>query len=112
MAVIDNQPELFGTIALPATACRTITAVAKDPTPMAALAGTRTAAREQAWRLGAAPPVVAAAHGDVSYELAGPEFESSGVFAQVSGGSRNAFVPTTTICCGRRVGTVEARVSW
>jgi hypothetical protein len=61
MAVIDNQPELFGTVASPATACRTIKAVAEDPSAMAALAKARALARERAWRLGAAPPVVAAA---------------------------------------------------
>lgn len=71
MAVIDNQPELFGTIASPATACRTITAVAEDPAAMEALAVARAAARARAWRLGGAPPVVAAARGQVSYEDAG-----------------------------------------
>lgn len=71
MAVIDNQPELFGAIASPATACRTITAVAEDPTAMAALAGARAVARQRAWRVGAAPPVVAAARGEMPYEVAG-----------------------------------------
>jgi hypothetical protein len=36
-----------------------------------------------------------------------PEFETSGAFVQVSGGSRNAFAPTATTCSGRR-----AAVSW
>ena len=30
MTVIDRQPVLFGTVASPATACRTITAVGDD----------------------------------------------------------------------------------
>ena len=75
MTVIDRQPELFGLIASPATTCRTITAVAEDPVAMAALADARAAARERAWRAGAAPPVVAVAWGNSSPEVAGIEVD-------------------------------------
>jgi hypothetical protein len=71
MKVIDGQPELFGSIASPATVCRTIIAVAEDRGAMAALAGARAAARERAWRMGAAPPMVAVAWGRASPEVAG-----------------------------------------
>jgi hypothetical protein len=71
MKVIDGQPELFGSVASASTTCRTIKAVAEDPTAMAALAAARAAARERAWRLGAAPPMVAVAWGQVAPELAG-----------------------------------------
>ena len=71
MKVIDGQPELFGSIASSATACRTIKAVAEDPAAMAALAQARAAARERAWQMGAAPPMVAVAWGHSSPEVAG-----------------------------------------
>jgi len=71
MKVIDGQPELFGSVASAATACRTIVAVAEDPEAMAALAGARAAARERAWKLGAAPPAVKVAWGRASPEVAG-----------------------------------------
>lgn len=71
MAVIDRQPDLFGLVASPATTCRTITAVAEDPTAMAGLADARAAARERAWRCGAAPPAVKVAWGQASAEVAG-----------------------------------------
>ncbi len=71
MKVIDGQPELFGSVASAATVCRTIKAVAEDAAAMAALAGARGAARERAWRMGAAPPMVAVAWGRASPEVAG-----------------------------------------
>lgn len=71
MKVIDGQPELFGTVASSATTCRTIKAVAEDPSAMAALADARAAARERAWRLGAAPLMVKVAWGQASPEVAG-----------------------------------------
>jgi hypothetical protein len=52
IAVIDRQPALFGLVASPATACRTVTAVAEDPDAMAGLAAARAAARDRAWRCG------------------------------------------------------------
>ena len=71
MTVIDRQPVLFGTVASPATACRTIVAVAEDDEAMAGLAAARAAAREQAWRAGAAPPSVKVAWGQASPKVAG-----------------------------------------
>jgi hypothetical protein len=71
MKVIDGQRELFGLVASPATVCRTIIAVAEDATAMRALAGPRAAALERAWRMGAAPPMVAVAWGRAAPELAG-----------------------------------------
>ena len=71
MTVIDRQPVLFGTVASPATACRTIVAVAEDAEAMAGLAAARAAARERAWRAGAAPPSVKVAWGMASAEVAG-----------------------------------------
>ena len=71
MKVIDGQPELFGTIASTATTCRTIIAVAQDPAAMEGLAGARAAAREQAWRMGGAPPAVKVAWGQASAVVAG-----------------------------------------
>ena len=71
MKVIDRQPALFGLVASSATTCRTIKAVAENPQAMAGLAGARAAAREQAWRMGAAPPMVAVAWGRSSPEVAG-----------------------------------------
>ena len=53
---------LFGTVASPATACRTFMAVADDAQAMAGLAGARAKARE---RVGAAPPAVKVAWGSV-----------------------------------------------
>lgn len=71
MKVIDGQSELFGLVASSATTCRTIKAVAEDPAAMAALAEARADARERAWRLGAAPPMVAVSWGKASPEVAG-----------------------------------------
>ena len=71
MKVIDGQPELFGPIASTATTCRTIIAVAQDPAAMEGLAGARAAAREQAWRMGGAPPAVKVAWGQASAVVAG-----------------------------------------
>ncbi len=72
MKVIDGQSELFGSVASSATTCRTIKAVADDPSAMAGLARARAHARERAWRLGAAPPMVAVAWDRSSPEVAGP----------------------------------------
>jgi hypothetical protein len=60
MGVLDNQPVLFGTVASPATANRTLVAFADDPQAVAVLDDARKAARGVAWHAGAAPPVVAA----------------------------------------------------
>ena len=71
MTVIDRQPVLFCTVASPATACRTIMAVADDAQAMAGFAGVRAKARERAWRVGAAPPAVKVAWGQCAAEVAG-----------------------------------------
>jgi Transposase DDE domain group 1 len=63
MAVLDNQPELFGEVASPATVNRTIVALGDDELVVERLAVARRAAREVAWQADAAPPVVAAAAG-------------------------------------------------
>jgi hypothetical protein len=60
MGVLDNQRVLFGTVASPATANRTLVALADDPHAVALLDAARKAARRVAWHAGAAPPVVAA----------------------------------------------------
>jgi len=57
----DDQRVLFGDVASPATANRTIVALADDELVVERLAAARKAARRRAWRLGGAPPVVAAA---------------------------------------------------
>lgn len=61
MAVLDGQPELFGEVASPATACRTVVAVADDEQARAGIVAARKAARSFVWATGGAPPVVAAA---------------------------------------------------
>lgn len=61
LKVLDGQPVLFGAVASAATANRTLVAVASDPRAVAVLDAARKAARQVAWRNGAAPPVVAAA---------------------------------------------------
>ncbi|MQB02189.1 MAG: hypothetical protein GEU78_18385, partial [Actinobacteria bacterium] len=61
MKVMGGQPKLFGPVASAATANRTLVAVAADDAAVAVLDTARKAARQVAWRNGAAPPVVAAA---------------------------------------------------
>lgn len=61
MGVLAGQPTLFGPVASPATANRTLVAVAADESAVALLDAARKAARQVAWSNGAAPPVVAAA---------------------------------------------------
>ena len=61
LAVLDGQPELFGDVASPATANRTIVALGDDELVVERLAAARRSARATAWAAGAAPPVVAAA---------------------------------------------------
>ena len=61
MGVLAGQPTLFGTVASPATANRTLVALAADDDAVAVLDAARKAARQTAWSNGAAPPVVAAA---------------------------------------------------
>ena len=57
----DDQRVLFGAVASPATANRTVVALAEDELVVERLATTRKAARARAWAHGGAPPVVAAA---------------------------------------------------
>ena len=57
----DDQEPLFGAVASPATANRTVVALADDELVVERLAVARKAARRRAWALGGAPPVVAAA---------------------------------------------------
>jgi hypothetical protein len=57
----EDQQVLFGPVASAATANRTIVALAEDELVIERLAAARKAARAQAWRLGGAPPVIAAA---------------------------------------------------
>jgi len=61
LAVLDGQPELFGEVASPATANRTVVALGDDELVVERLAVARRAARATAWAAGAAPPVIAAA---------------------------------------------------
>jgi hypothetical protein len=61
MAVLDGQPELFGDVASPATANRTIVALGNNELVIERLDTARRQARTRAWRAGAAPPVIAAA---------------------------------------------------
>jgi hypothetical protein len=61
LAVLDGQPELFGDVASPATANRTIVALGDDELVVERLAAARRAARARAWTAGAAPPAVAVA---------------------------------------------------
>jgi hypothetical protein len=61
LAVLDGQPDLFGDVASPATANRTIVALGDDELVVERLAVARRAARATAWAAGAAPPVIAAA---------------------------------------------------
>ncbi len=61
LRVLDGQRVLFGPVASPATANRTLAALAGQPDAVAVFDAARRAARLQAWRVGAAPPVVAAA---------------------------------------------------
>lgn len=58
MAVLEGQPDLFGTPASPSTACRTVVAVADDADALAAIAAARRAARVVVWAAGGAPPLV------------------------------------------------------
>jgi hypothetical protein len=60
MAVLD-QPNLFGPVASASTANRTIVALAENELIVEWLGAARLAAREHAWEIGGAPPVVAAA---------------------------------------------------
>ncbi len=57
----DDQRVLFGEVASPATANRTIVALGDDELVVERLAAARKAARQRAWSAGGAPPVVAAA---------------------------------------------------
>lgn len=61
MGVLAGQATLFGAVASPATANRTLVALADDASAVAVLDAARKAARQVAWRNGAAAPVVAAA---------------------------------------------------
>jgi hypothetical protein len=61
MGVLAGQPTLFGPVASPATANRTLVALAADETAVGVLDAARKAARQVAWSNGAAPPVVDAA---------------------------------------------------
>ncbi|MPZ89224.1 MAG: IS1380 family transposase, partial [Nitriliruptorales bacterium] len=61
MGVLAGQPTLFGTVASAATANRTVVALAGHAAAVGMLDAARKAARQVAWRNGAAPPVVGAA---------------------------------------------------
>jgi hypothetical protein len=65
----QDQRVLFGTVASPATANRTVVALADDALVVERLAQARKSARRRAWAMGGAPPVVAAARrGEVGDE--------------------------------------------
>jgi hypothetical protein len=64
LKILDGQPELFGTVASPATVNRTIVALGNDELVVERIAVARRRARRRAWAAGAAPPVVAAARGE------------------------------------------------
>jgi hypothetical protein len=55
LAVLRQQPELFGPVASTPTAWRVIERVAGDPDGLAGLRGARAHARAAAWRAGADP---------------------------------------------------------
>jgi hypothetical protein len=59
----DDQRVLFGDVASPATANRTMVALGDDELVVERLAAARKAARQRAWTMGGAPPVVTAARG-------------------------------------------------
>jgi hypothetical protein len=59
----EDQQVLFGPVASPATANRTVIAMADDELVVERSAAARKEARGQAWARGGAPPVVAAAAG-------------------------------------------------
>jgi hypothetical protein len=61
LKVLDGQPQLFGDVASPATANRTIVALAADELAVERIDVARRRARATAWAAGAPPPVVAAA---------------------------------------------------
>lgn len=61
MNALDNQQALFGEIASPSTANRTIVALADDELVVERLADARRVMREAVWAAGGAPPVVTAA---------------------------------------------------
>lgn len=72
LGVLDGQPELFGQPASPATANRTLVAVADDEQAMAGVATARRQARVRAWACGGAPPVVKEAAGRQGGRPSGP----------------------------------------
>jgi hypothetical protein len=61
MKVLQGQPDLFGDIASPATANRTITALAERELVGEELGEAMRSARQRVWTVGGAPPGVAAA---------------------------------------------------
>lgn len=75
MMVMSGQQVLFGQIASPATACRTMKAVAENPRAMDALADARATTRARVWAAGGAPPAVAAAR---ATERDGHDFDADG----------------------------------
>jgi len=57
LAVLRDQPELFGPVASTATAWRVVERVAADELGLAGLRAARAQARERSWRVGAWPEV-------------------------------------------------------
>jgi hypothetical protein len=58
LAVLRDQPEVFGPVASHATAWRTLEAVAADEFGLDAVRAARAAARRRAWALAGGPPTV------------------------------------------------------
>ena len=58
LAVLRDQPEVFGPVASHATAWRTLEAVAADEFGVDAVRAARAAARRRAWALAGGPPLV------------------------------------------------------
>jgi hypothetical protein len=61
MGGLASESEVFGEVGSPATACRTVWAVAADEQALGRLAAARKIAHEAVWAAGGEPPVVAAA---------------------------------------------------
>jgi hypothetical protein len=60
MGGLASESKVFGEVGSPATACRTVSAVAADEQALGRLAAARKIAREAVWAAGGEPPVVAA----------------------------------------------------
>jgi hypothetical protein len=86
LQVLVGQPELFGAVASPSTANRTITALADDELAVERIDAARRRARARAWASGAAPPVVAAVErGEVTDEPLCLDFDATLITAHADG---------------------------